>query len=50
MGITTLTTAGPVVFDQQSDVVWVGQYNNCGDGVRAVGQTKMDVGNLVGAC
>jgi len=45
-----LTEAWVVVFDQQSDIVWMSQYTNCGDGIRVVGQTKKDVGNLVGAC
>ncbi|KAK3906050.1 aspartic peptidase domain-containing protein [Staphylotrichum tortipilum] len=39
-----------LVFDQQSDIVWMNQYYNCGDGVRTVGLTKMDVGAINGAC
>lgn len=39
-----------LVFDQQSDVVWMNQYYNCGDGVVTVGQTPRDTKNVVGAC
>lgn len=39
-----------VVFDQQSDVVWMNQYYNCGDGVVTVGYTARDTKNIVGAC
>ncbi|VBB80614.1 Putative protein of unknown function [Podospora comata] len=39
-----------LVFDQQSDVVWMNQYYNCGDGVVTVGQTPRDIKNVVGAC
>ena len=39
-----------VVFDQQSDVVWMNQYYNCGDGVVTVGQTARDTKNIIGAC
>lgn len=39
-----------VVFDQQSDIVWMNQYYNCGDGVVPVGQTANDTGAVVGAC
>ncbi|KAK0712433.1 aspartic peptidase domain-containing protein, partial [Lasiosphaeria miniovina] len=38
------------VFDQQSDVVWMNQYYNCGDGVVSVGQTTRDTQYVVGAC
>ena len=39
-----------VVFDQQSDIVWMSQYYNCGDGVLPVGQTPNDKGSVQGAC
>lgn len=39
-----------VVFDQQSDIVWMNQYYNCGDGVVTVGETKGDTGSIIGAC
>lgn len=39
-----------VVFDQQSDTVWMNQYYNCGDGVVTVGAYKGDTKNVVGAC
>lgn len=39
-----------VVFDQQSDTVWMNQYYNCGDGVVTVGQTAGDTKYIVGAC
>ncbi|KAK0705788.1 aspartic peptidase domain-containing protein [Apiosordaria backusii] len=39
-----------LVFDQQSDVVWMNQYYNCGDGVVTVGQTPRDTKNVFGAC
>ncbi|KAL2146353.1 hypothetical protein VTI28DRAFT_4378 [Corynascus sepedonium] len=39
-----------LVFDQQSDVVWMNQYYNCGDGVVTVGEVKGDTGDIVGAC
>ncbi|KAM7187729.1 Candidapepsin-1 [Naviculisporaceae sp. PSN 640] len=39
-----------VVFDQQSDVVWMNQYYNCGDGVVTVGYSARDTKNIVGAC
>ena len=39
-----------VVFDQQSDIVWMNQYYNCGDGVVPVGATKGDTKYVVGAC
>ncbi|KAL2166995.1 hypothetical protein VTG60DRAFT_1889 [Thermothelomyces hinnuleus] len=39
-----------LVFDQQSDAVWMNQYYNCGDGVVTVGETKGDIRNIVGAC
>ncbi|KAL2125694.1 hypothetical protein VTJ04DRAFT_2059 [Mycothermus thermophilus] len=39
-----------LVFDQQSDIVWMNQYYNCGDGVVTVGAEKGDPGNIVGAC
>ncbi len=39
-----------VVFDQQSDIVWMNQYYNCGDGVVTVGATKGDTKYVVGAC
>ncbi|EAQ90236.1 hypothetical protein CHGG_02171 [Chaetomium globosum CBS 148.51] len=38
-----------LVFDQQSDIVWMNQYYNCGDGVVTVGATKGDTGSIVGA-
>jgi hypothetical protein len=44
------TDFGIVVFDQQSDIVWMNQYYNCGDGVVSVGQTANDTGNIIGAC
>lgn len=39
-----------VVFDQQSDIVWMNQYYNCGDGVVTVGQKANDTGAVMGAC
>ncbi|KAK3689153.1 aspartic peptidase domain-containing protein, partial [Podospora appendiculata] len=39
-----------VVFDQQSDVIWMNQYYNCGDGVVSVGLTARDTKNVMGAC
>ncbi|KAK4178987.1 aspartic peptidase domain-containing protein [Triangularia setosa] len=39
-----------LVFDQQSDIVWMNQYYNCGDGVVTVGQTPRDTKNVFGAC
>ncbi|KAK3997748.1 Candidapepsin-1 [Cladorrhinum sp. PSN332] len=39
-----------LVFDQQSDTVWMNQYYNCGDGVVTVGETPRDAKNVVGAC
>jgi hypothetical protein len=39
-----------VVFDQQSDIVWMNQYYNCGDGVVTVGETPKDTKYIVGAC
>ncbi|KAK3385561.1 aspartic peptidase domain-containing protein [Podospora didyma] len=39
-----------LVFDQQSDVVWMNQYYNCGDGVATVGVTARDTKNIIGAC
>lgn len=39
-----------LVFDQQSDLVWMNQYYNCGDGVMAVGQTAKDTQYVIGAC
>ncbi|KAK1760239.1 aspartic peptidase domain-containing protein [Echria macrotheca] len=39
-----------LVFDQQSDVIWMNQYYNCGDGVVTVGQTARDTQYIVGAC
>jgi hypothetical protein len=47
-GVMLLTVA--VVFDQQSDIVWMNQYYNCGDGVVTVGETKGDTKYVVGAC
>ncbi|KAM7214966.1 hypothetical protein V8F06_009643 [Rhypophila decipiens] len=44
------TTKKTVVFDQQSDVVWMNQYYNCGDGVVTVGYSAKDTKNIVGAC
>lgn len=43
-------TGATVVFDQQSDTVWMNQYYNCGDGVVTVGQTPRDTKNVIGAC
>jgi hypothetical protein len=45
-----LLTARAVVFDQQSDIVWMNQYYNCGDGVVTVGESKGDTKYIVGAC
>ncbi|GAB1318287.1 Aspartic peptidase domain-containing protein [Madurella fahalii] len=39
-----------LVFDQQSDTVWMNQYYNCGDGVVTVGETPRDTQHIVGAC
>ncbi|KAB5582304.1 aspartic peptidase domain-containing protein [Coniochaeta sp. 2T2.1] len=39
-----------LVFDQQSDIVWMNQYYNCGDGVVPVGQVPNDTGSVMGAC
>ncbi|KAK4182218.1 aspartic peptidase domain-containing protein [Podospora australis] len=39
-----------LVFDQESDTVWMNQYYNCGDGVVTVGTTPKDPKNIVGAC
>ncbi|KAK3312756.1 aspartic peptidase domain-containing protein [Apodospora peruviana] len=39
-----------LVFDQQSDVVWMNQYYNCGDGVVSVGEKARDTKGVVGAC
>ncbi|KAH8885347.1 acid protease [Thozetella sp. PMI_491] len=39
-----------LVFDQQSDVVWMNQYYNCGDGVVTVGQSVKDTQYVVGQC
>ncbi|KAK4161711.1 Candidapepsin-1 [Cladorrhinum sp. PSN259] len=39
-----------LVFDQQSDTVWMNQYYNCGDGVVTVGQRSGDTKNIIGAC
>ena len=39
-----------MVFDQQSDVIWMNQYYNCGDQVVSVGQTARDTQYIVGAC
>ncbi|KAK5662411.1 hypothetical protein OQA88_8322 [Cercophora sp. LCS_1] len=39
-----------LVFDQQSDVVWMNQYYNCGDRVVTVGQTPRDIQYIRGAC
>lgn len=39
-----------VVFDQESDIVWMNQYYNCGDGVVTVGETVRDTGSFAGAC
>ncbi|AEO68532.1 uncharacterized protein THITE_117234 [Thermothielavioides terrestris NRRL 8126] len=39
-----------LVFDQQSDTIWMNQYYNCGDGVATVGLSKGDTGRIVGAC
>ncbi|KAK0724356.1 aspartic peptidase domain-containing protein [Lasiosphaeris hirsuta] len=39
-----------LVFDQQSDVIWMNQYYNCGDAVVTVGQTVRDTQYIVGAC
>ncbi|KAJ9149891.1 Acid protease [Pleurostoma richardsiae] len=39
-----------LVFDQQSDVIWLGQYYNCGDGVVTVGKKPGDVESATGAC
>ena len=46
----TVLTVRAVVFDQQSDIVWMNQYYNCGDGVVTVGEFKGDTKNIVGAC
>ena len=43
-------TFGSVVFDQQSDVVWVADYYNCGDGVAMVGEKQADTQYVVGQC
>ncbi|KAK0625072.1 aspartic peptidase domain-containing protein [Bombardia bombarda] len=34
----------------QSDVIWMNQYYNCGDGVTSVGLSAGDSRNIVGAC
>lgn len=39
-----------VVFDQESDIIWMNQFYNCGDGVIIVGETVGDVGDVVGQC
>ncbi|KAK0648347.1 aspartic peptidase domain-containing protein [Cercophora newfieldiana] len=39
-----------LVFDQQSDVIWMNQYYNCGDQVVSVGQTARDTQYIKGAC
>ncbi|KAK0624261.1 aspartic peptidase domain-containing protein [Immersiella caudata] len=39
-----------LVFDQQSDVIWMNQYYNCGDQIVSVGQTARDTQYIVGAC
>ncbi|KAH6845822.1 aspartic peptidase domain-containing protein [Chaetomium sp. MPI-CAGE-AT-0009] len=36
-----------LVFDQQSDIVWMNQYYNCGDGVVTVGEIKGDTGSII---
>lgn len=44
------TNEKTVVYDQQSDTVWMNQYYNCGDGVVTVGENKGDIKDIVGAC
>ncbi|KAK1833961.1 aspartic peptidase domain-containing protein [Podospora conica] len=46
----TFIRAAYLVFDQQSDIIWMNQYYNCGDGVVTVGVNPMDIGNIRGAC
>ncbi|KAK4154513.1 aspartic peptidase domain-containing protein [Chaetomidium leptoderma] len=36
-----------LVFDQESDIVWMNQYYNCGDGVITVGETKADTKYII---
>jgi hypothetical protein len=48
--LTAESDVETVVFDQQSDIVWMNQYYNCGDGVVSVGQSANDTGLIVGAC
>ncbi len=43
-------TRRPVVFDQQSDVVWIADYYNCGDGVAMVGEKPADTQYVRGQC
>jgi hypothetical protein len=39
-----------VVFDQQTDRVWMANYYNCGDGVSEVGWEAGDTADMVGLC
>jgi hypothetical protein len=39
-----------LVFDQESDVVWMNRYYNCGDGVVTVGNSPKDTQYVVGQC
>ncbi|KAL1845023.1 hypothetical protein VTK73DRAFT_1316 [Phialemonium thermophilum] len=48
--LTPLRRRYIVAFDQESDVVWMGQFKNCGDEVVSVGRAGLDTGNVVGAC
>ncbi|KLU87093.1 hypothetical protein MAPG_06098 [Magnaporthiopsis poae ATCC 64411] len=39
-----------LVFDQETDIVWMGSYRNCGDGVVPVGVEYADAQSKVGRC
>jgi hypothetical protein len=45
-----LLTHSVVVFDQQSDVVWMADYYNCGDGIAMVGDQPGDTQHVIGEC
>ncbi|KAL8369835.1 hypothetical protein RB595_000263 [Gaeumannomyces hyphopodioides] len=39
-----------LVFDQETDIVWMGSYRNCGDGVVPVGDEYADTQSKIGRC
>ncbi|KAL8359168.1 hypothetical protein RB598_007839 [Gaeumannomyces tritici] len=46
----TFLRAAYLVFDQETDIVWMGSYRNCGDGVVPVGDEYADTQTKMGRC